>query len=34
MSRAGFTPRMREIAEEEKVILIALEDKYLPEKFQ
>lgn len=26
ISRAGFTPRMREIAEEEGVILIGLED--------
>ncbi|RNI15787.1 hypothetical protein EFE42_00655 [Methanohalophilus sp. RSK] len=26
ISRAGFTPRMQEIAEEEKVILIALAD--------
>lgn len=31
---AVFTPRMREVTEEERVILIGLEDKDLQEKFQ
>ncbi len=31
---AVFTPRMREVTEEEGVILIGLEDKDLQEKFQ
>jgi hypothetical protein len=31
---AVFTPRMREVTEGERVILIGLEDKDLQEKFQ